>query len=64
MLKVRLQNSPPSCEVLDETWVPEKYREVITTIKIDRKAIIGEWKAGTEVPGTKVTQGKFIRIYP
>ena len=62
VLSVALQNSPPSCEIVDESLVPDAFKEERTTIYVNRKDILDEWKAGHEVPGTALTQSKHIRI--
>ena len=64
ILSVALQDSPPSCTVLDAAEVPLAYQEVVpATMKILGKAIIDHWKAtGEQVAGALVRQTTHIRI--
>lgn len=63
ILKVKIQNNPPSCEVVDELAVPKSYVQEVVTLKIDRRAIIEDYKASGEIPaGTNITVGKSLRI--
>ena len=57
-----VQKNPPSLKVLDENLVPREYVEVEEVIKIDKKAILHELKAGVEIAGVEVVQGESIRI--
>jgi len=62
VLSVGLQNSPPSCEIVDESQVPDDYKEERISIYINRKSITDALKAGGEIPGTVLTQSRHIRI--
>ena len=57
-----VQKNPPSLKVLDENLVPREYVEVEEVIKIDKKAILHELKAGVEISGVEIQQGESIRI--
>lgn len=59
---VALQNNPPSVRFLDEDLIPNEYKEEVITIKIPKKAILDDIKAGKEVPGTEMVQTKSLRI--
>ena len=61
--KISLQNSPPSLVIDDIDKIPSQYMTVIPqTYKVQTDIIKAEIKAGTEVPGAHVEQGKHIRI--
>ena len=64
ILSVTLQDSPPSCTVLDPAAVPLVYQEAVPArMQILGKAIIDHWKrTGEQVDGALVTQGTHIRI--
>lgn len=64
VLRVKVQASPFSCRIIDETAIPEQYCERVVVTHYDSKAIIDAVKAGQDVPGAVVAQGKHIRIYP
>ena len=63
LLKVSLQNSPPSCAVIDEALIPVDFIRVIPERREpDRKAILNAYKEGASVPGTEIIIGKHIVI--
>lgn len=78
LLKVAIQKSPPACEVLNMNDVPLHLRTSILKIpskelpedmlhfkqseQVDKATIIEDWKHEIDTPGTKVTQGKHVRI--
>lgn len=63
LLKVRVQNNPPSCEVLDEAMIPAQYVETVEIKKINKQAIIANYKTSGEVPaGCNITIGTSLRI--
>ena len=66
LFTVRIQNSSPSCEVVDEKSVPGQWRteRTVVVVDIDKHAIVRAWKAGEETPGVIVRQAQHIRIYP
>lgn len=62
LFTVALQNNPQSVQFTDEDLIPDKYKEEIITVKIPKKAILDDIKAGIEVPGTEIKQTKSLRI--
>ena len=65
LFKVRVQNSPPSCEIVAEADLPDEYKTERVVVDVDRRAIIENWKAtGADVPGAICRQGQHLRIYP
>ena len=77
-LSVRLQNSPPSVEVLDESIIPSTFKrakldmslsdlpegmEHLAEVSVNRRAILDALKDGAEVQGTRVVQTQHVRVY-
>ena len=77
-LSVRLQNSPPSVEVLDESVIPSTFKrakldmslsdlpeglEYLAEVSVNRRAILEALKDGAEVQGTRVVQTQHVRVY-
>ena len=63
ILKIKIQNNPPSCEILDEEVVPTSYVTEVVTKKIDKRAILEDYKASGEIPaGCAINVGKSLRI--
>jgi hypothetical protein len=62
-ITLALQSSPPAVNITDNTAIPAKYITIIPELHIpDKKAILEALKAGQDVPGTEMTQGKHLRI--
>ena len=59
-----LQNSPPKCEVEDESLIPDDFKRVVPAVmKVSAQEIIRHWKdTGEQVPGATVTVGKHLRV--
>lgn len=62
LFTVALQNNPPSVKFTDEDLIPEKYKEVVTSVKIPKRAILEAINAGEEVTGAEVVQTRSLRI--
>jgi hypothetical protein len=77
-LTVRLQNSPPSVEVVDESIIPSTFKrakldmslsdlpeglEYLAEVSVNRRAVLDALKDGAEVQGTRVVQNQHIRLY-
>lgn len=62
--KISIAKSPISCEILDEEKIPSKYKSIVQTTKIDKKAIIDDFKAtGEIIDGVKMnTTNTNLRI--
>ena len=64
IFRIRLQNSPLSVDIREETKLPAEFKEEIITVKVDKKAIIDFIKETGAVPeGCFPVQRKHIRIY-
>jgi len=62
--KLAIQNSPPSASITDEGLaVASGFGEIVSTAKVDAKAIIAAWKSDpSSVSGfAQVTQGTHLR---
>ena len=64
LLNIFLQKSPPSCNIIDESQIPDEYIRVIPEQKEpDRKAIIEAHKKGITVPGVEIIKdNRYILI--
>lgn len=51
-----------SLEVLDEALIPEDYKEIVTTIKVNKNAIKDAIKNGAEIEGVELKENKSIQI--
>jgi len=63
LLKIRVQNNPPSVNVVNEDVLPAAYVKVKEVRSIDRRAILDDYKASGECPsGCEITVGTSLRI--
>lgn len=62
LFTVAMQNNAQSVKFIDENLIPEKYKEEVVTVKIPKKAILDDIKAGIEVPGTEMVRTRSLRI--
>ena len=60
--KLAIQNNPAAVNVVDETAIPEKFKEKVVTWKIDKPAIKEAIQSGEVVPGATLTNGKRLAI--
>lgn len=58
---VRLQNNPPSVNVVEETAIPLTYW-IAREPTLDKTAILTALKAGQPVAGCEIKQGEHLRI--
>lgn len=60
---IALQNNPPALKIEDESLIPASYLTLIPErYEADKDRIKKDLKAGVEVPGAVLTQGKSLRI--
>ena len=58
-----VQNNPPSLKVTDENKIPICYRTFVPArYEVDKDAVKTALKAGEEVPGAHLEQGRSLRI--
>lgn len=62
LLNISLQANPPSVDIADEGKVPAEYKVQPLPV-VDRRAILDALKAGAEVPGCTIKQGRSLRIW-
>lgn len=55
------RRSSKSCELTDETKIPEQYL-IPQPAKIDKKAILAQLKEGAEIPGAQLKESESIMI--
>ena len=53
---VRIQSNPPSVVIEDETMLPERFKQAVTTVKLLRCNIAKALKAGEPVFGARLEQ--------
>lgn len=61
---ISIAKSPASVEIIDEEKIPDEYKKIIQEIKIDKKAILSNFKeTGEIIEGVKIiTENKNLRI--
>ena len=59
-----IARSPLSVEIIDESLIPEEYKEEVKTIKIDKKKIADNFKSTGEIlDGVRInTQNTYLKI--
>ncbi|MEM5769208.1 MAG: siphovirus Gp157 family protein, partial [Bacillota bacterium] len=57
---VSLQKSPAAVQISDSTMIPAEF--TIVKYDLDKKRIGEALKAGQEIPGAMLTQGRHLRI--
>lgn len=65
LVSIRLQDNPvPSCEIFDDTLIPDSFWRIIPeTREVDKPLITEYWKSTQQqVPGANVYKGQHIRI--
>lgn len=59
---ISLRKLPGSVEVLEEDSIPVEYKKEVTTVMIDKKAILAELKEGVVIPGVTLKTGTSLTI--
>lgn len=61
---ISLAKSPISVEITDEEVIPEEYKEIVSSVKVDKKKIADNFKAyGEVIPGVRInTQNRYLKI--
>ncbi len=62
LFRLAIQKNPPSVVIADESAIPEDFREVIETVKIDRVGIKNAIQSEQEVPGAYLMQSTRLVI--
>lgn len=57
-----IQKNPMSVKIIDENSISEDYKEIVETVKVDKKAILEAYKQGQEIKGVEVNQTESLRI--
>ena len=58
-----VNKNPISVEITDEDRIPEKYKKIIQTIKIDKVAIKKDIEAGNDIDGAQLSSGNtYLKI--
>ena len=61
-VKVWLQKSPVSVNVIDEKLIPSEYKEQVVTEKVLKREILNDLKDGKEIQGVEIKQTEGIRL--
>lgn len=59
---VKIQNNPPAVNITDEKSIPAEYTTIKTEIVVDKKRIADALKAGQEIPGAVLAQGRRLVV--
>ena len=63
LIRIRLQNSPPSCEVVGTlALVSNEYKTTEIIVHLNKKKAIAAMKDGKEIAGLELRQGKHLVI--
>lgn len=62
LFTVSIQKNPQSVNILNEDLIPEQFKKVVTTTKIDRKELLAALKEGQEIEGAEIKQTESLRI--
>lgn len=66
LFRLTLKKNPPAVEVLDDTQVPAGYwvtpEPKPPEVRIDKKRIAAELKAGAEIPGVRLVQATRLEV--
>jgi len=60
--KLSVQNNPAAINILDESLIPEQFKEQAITWKINKTAIKSAIKTGKVVPGAVLVNGTRLAI--
>lgn len=58
----RTQNNPPSVLIKDEKIVPDEYKTIVQTLRVDKKRISDDLKLGVDVSGCELVSSKRLKI--
>jgi hypothetical protein len=60
---VAIRQNPPAVEVLEELLVPDDFKREVTTVSVDKRAILDHFKAqGEIVPGVEIVRRQRLDI--
>ena len=57
---IKIRKSSGAVDIIDEDKIPKEYYVPVTTLKLDKKRILSELKAGKEIKGVRLKQNDFI----
>lgn len=60
--KLKLSPSVGSLEITDESAIPNKFKEIVQTVTVDKNAVKAAIKSGESVPGATIAEGWTLRI--
>lgn len=59
---ISIRNNPGKVNVVDERLIPDTYKEIVETVKVDKKAILKDIKAGMAVGGVAIEYGTSLTV--
>lgn len=59
---ISIRNNPGKVNITNETLIPDTYKEIIETVKVDKKAILKDVKAGMEIDGVAIEYGTSLTV--
>lgn len=59
---IKLSPSVGSLEITDANSIPNKFKEIVQTITVDKNAVKSAIKSGEHVPGAEIRDGWTLRI--
>ncbi|MFQ5787386.1 MAG: siphovirus Gp157 family protein [Thermodesulfobacteriota bacterium] len=59
---ISLKNNPPKVVIENEEQVPSEFVSIETIKKIDKKAILAQFKPGDQIPGLQIVRNKRLDI--
>ncbi|MEO5344105.1 MAG: siphovirus Gp157 family protein [Gammaproteobacteria bacterium SHHR-1] len=60
--RLAIQKNPAAVDVTDEDQIPAEFVQIITTTKVDKVRLKAALKAGTEIPGARLSTGTRLVI--
>jgi hypothetical protein len=58
----KFRKSPPSVEILDESLIPQQFKEITMVEKISKKELATALKLGVEIQGARLTSGRSLTV--
>ena len=57
---ITVRSTSGSVDVIDEDIIPKEYFVPMTTLKLDKKRVLKELKAGVEIKGVRLMKSDFV----
>lgn len=61
--KISVRTNPPAVQVLEEMLVPEAFMRTVTTVSVDKRAVLEHLKnTGEIVPGVEIVRSTRLEV--